>query len=616
MGRMHVAHLEAGALPGQPAGTERREPPLVRDLGQRVGLIHELRELRGAEELPHRGRRGLGVDQVLRHHGIDVDRAHALLDGALHAQEADAILILHQLADRAHPAVAEMVDVVDLALAVAQVEQRADHRDDVFLAQHAHAVVGVEIEPHVHLDAADRRKIVALRIEEQRLEHRLRGVERRRLARTHDTVDVEQRVFAGQVLVDRERVADIGPDIDVIDVEHRDFLVTRVVEDLQGLVGDLLARLDVDLAGLRVDEVLGDVMADELLVGHPQRLEPALRELARLAHGDLLSGFHDDLAAVGVDEVVDRLVALQPVGIEGNPPAVLAALVMDLAIEGVEDLLAVHAERIEQRRHRNLPPPVDARMHDVLGVEFDVEPGTAIGNDAGGEQQLARGMGLALVVIEEHAGRAVHLADDDPLGAVDDEGAVGRHQRDVAHVDILLLDVLYRASAGFLVDIEHDQPQRDLERGRIGHAALATLVDVVFGRLEFIAHELEHGGIGEVRNGKYGLEYRLEPLVRTSTFRLGDLQELVVRRLLNLDEVRHLGHFLDLPKELADALATGERLRHCFRSLGFVALATHPRRPRPTIHGRLRREGSFRGKAWATALPCRLIRSFSPNPVR
>ena len=251
MGRMHVAHLEAGALAREPARAERRQPALVRDLGQRVGLVHELRELRGAEELAHRGRRRLGVDQVLRHHGVDIDRRHALLDRALHAQQADAVLVLHQLADRAHPAVAEMIDVVDLALAVAQIDQRADDRDDVFLAQHAHGVGRVEIEPHVHLDAADRGEIVALGIEEQRLEHVLRGIERRRLARTHDAIDVEQRVLARHVLVDRERVADVGADIDVVDVEHRQFLVARLVEDLEVLLGDLLAGLGVDLAGLR-----------------------------------------------------------------------------------------------------------------------------------------------------------------------------------------------------------------------------------------------------------------------------------------------------------------------------------------------------------------------------
>ena len=73
MRRVHVAHLEAGALAGQTARAERREAALVRHFRQRVGLVHELRELRRAEELAHRRRRGLGVDQVLRHHRVDVD---------------------------------------------------------------------------------------------------------------------------------------------------------------------------------------------------------------------------------------------------------------------------------------------------------------------------------------------------------------------------------------------------------------------------------------------------------------------------------------------------------------------------------------------------------------
>ena len=119
--------------------------------------------------------------------------------------------------------------------------------------------------------------------------------------------------------------------------------------------------------------------------------------------------------------------AAHALGVERHAPAAsLVALVGDLLVEGRQDLLAVHAERIEQRRHRNLAAAVDAGVDDVLGVELDVEPRAAIGNDARGEQQLARGMGLALVVVEEHARRAVHLRDDDALGAVDDEGAVRR----------------------------------------------------------------------------------------------------------------------------------------------------------------------------------------------
>ena len=53
------------------------------------------------------------------------------------------------------------------------------------------------------------------------------------------------------VLVDGERVADVGADIDVVDVEHRDFVEAGLVERLRALVGDLVAGFGIDLAGLR-----------------------------------------------------------------------------------------------------------------------------------------------------------------------------------------------------------------------------------------------------------------------------------------------------------------------------------------------------------------------------
>jgi hypothetical protein len=65
---------------------------------------------------------------------------------------------------------------------------------------------------------------------------------------------------------------------------------------LQHLVGDLVAGLGVDLAGLGVDEVLGDVLADEVLVGRAQGLEALLGKLAGRADGELLAGLDDHLA--------------------------------------------------------------------------------------------------------------------------------------------------------------------------------------------------------------------------------------------------------------------------------------------------------------------------------
>ncbi len=65
--RVDVAHFESGALTRQTARPERRETPLVRDLGERVRLVHELAELRRPEELANRGHDRLRVDQVVRH---------------------------------------------------------------------------------------------------------------------------------------------------------------------------------------------------------------------------------------------------------------------------------------------------------------------------------------------------------------------------------------------------------------------------------------------------------------------------------------------------------------------------------------------------------------------
>ena len=110
----------------------------MRDLGERVGLIHELRELRRSEEFADRGHYRLRIHQVVRHgrrHFL-VD-AHLLFDRALHAHQTNSELVLHQLANRAHAAIAEMVDVIHQADAAAQLEQVANGRVEVFRLKRA-----------------------------------------------------------------------------------------------------------------------------------------------------------------------------------------------------------------------------------------------------------------------------------------------------------------------------------------------------------------------------------------------------------------------------------------------------------------------------------------------
>ena len=152
---VHVAHVEAGAFAGQAAGTERGQPALVRKLGERVGLVHKLRQLRAAEEFAHRRHDRADVYQRRRRGRRRVYlRGHALFDDALHSQQADAHLILYQLADCADAPVAQVVDVVRRNLAVVDANHLLQQRDDVVRFQRADGVAFVPLQAAVELVAS------------------------------------------------------------------------------------------------------------------------------------------------------------------------------------------------------------------------------------------------------------------------------------------------------------------------------------------------------------------------------------------------------------------------------------------------------------------------------
>src|SRR5262249_13477727 len=130
---VNVADFESCALTRETARPKRRETTLVRDLRERVGLVHELRELGRTEELANGSHYRLGVDQVVRHgRGHFLVHGHLFLDRALHAHQADAELVFEQFAHRTHAAVAKVIDVVHRADVLAQLQQVSDGGVEIF----------------------------------------------------------------------------------------------------------------------------------------------------------------------------------------------------------------------------------------------------------------------------------------------------------------------------------------------------------------------------------------------------------------------------------------------------------------------------------------------------
>ena len=189
MGRVYVAYFEAGTLARQAARAKSRNTALVRNLRQRVGLVHKLGQLAGAEELLDRCRNGLGVDQVVRHQVVAFGLIQSLLDGALDAHQASAKLVLGEFAHRAYATIAEVIDIIDFAAAIAQLDQDAHHIDDVFVRQGTGTLDFITPDAAVELHATHCGKVVALVGIEQAMEQIFHGIFRRRLAGTHHAVD-------------------------------------------------------------------------------------------------------------------------------------------------------------------------------------------------------------------------------------------------------------------------------------------------------------------------------------------------------------------------------------------------------------------------------------------
>ncbi len=288
---VHVAHLESGALARQAARAEGAQAPLVGHLGERVGLVHELRQLRGAEELLDRRDHRLRVDQVVRHRRVDVlVNRHLLLDRALHAHQADPELVLEQLADRAHAAVAEVVDVVDPAHFVVEPQEVFDHPVEVVVRQRLLLDRHLGVELDVELEPADAREVVALGVEEHAVEKGARALQRWRVTGAHAPVDLDQRLLGvgGRVLLEG-----VGQDVAAqlpIGEEDLEIVDLATLDGRLDVFGHDVVGLEQHLAGVEVDHVGDEVGAIE--VGHAHGLGdgPALVELLGLAVGKLDAG--------------------------------------------------------------------------------------------------------------------------------------------------------------------------------------------------------------------------------------------------------------------------------------------------------------------------------------
>ena len=383
------------------------------------------------------------------------------------------------------------------------------------------------------------------------------------LAGAHHAVDRDARGKLVGRLVSGKRLRDVAALVELVRVDALNLLHAGGAQLLQERLGQLVVRLGEDLAGLGVDHVARERAADEQILRDADEGGAACLELARVARGDALVLLDDDVAVL-VGDVEARDLAAQPIGHELHLRAGVHQADRVEDEEVGEDRLRVQADRLQEDRHRHLAAAVDAEVQDVLRVELEVEPRAAVRDDPRAEQQLAAGVRLALVVLEEHARRTVQLRDDHALGAVDDERAVVGHERNFAHVDLLLLDLLDGLRLRRLPVVD-DHLQLGAHGGGIGQPALLALprVERGLGHVEFDELHLHEPVVRHDR--ERGQECGLQPLGLAFLWRHVLLEEGDVRLLLHRQQVGNVEDTLALAETLANPLALGVAVGGCLR---------------------------------------------------
>ena len=100
----------------------------------------------------------------------------------------------------------------------------------------------------------------------------------------------------------------------------------------EGRGGDLVAGLEIDLAGLLVDQIRGEIAADQLLVADQNVGEPLLAQPASNTRRHPFALGEHRLTGAGVPQIARQL-ALELLRIEGRHPTLRTTAKGDRAVK-------------------------------------------------------------------------------------------------------------------------------------------------------------------------------------------------------------------------------------------------------------------------------------------
>ena len=552
--RVYVSNFEACTFTGQTAWAECGDTTFVRNLRQRVVLVHKLRQLAGTKELFHCCRNRLSVDHILRHQGIQIAQRQTLFHRTLNTYQANAELVFRHFAYGTDTTVTEVVDIIDFAFTVTDIDELLHHFDDVVFAQDTGTFDFVAQQRTVELHTTNRRQVIAVFGEEQVLEQAFSSFTRRRLTRAHHAVDFYQRAQTIVGWVDAYSFRNVRTVVQIVGEQRFDTLVARLAQLSQQIQTQLHVSCADQLASRFVNVVFSRNFTSNVFNRNFDMFDIVFFQLANVARSDATAFFDVDFA-VSFD-VKGGGFTTQAFRHQFHLQLVVTNFENNFLKEQVKDLLSGVVQCTQNNGRRQFTATVNTYEQVVLRIEFEVQPGTTVRDDSRVIQHFTRRVGFTFVGVKEDARTTVQLRNDNTLSTVDNKGTVVCHERYFAHVDFLFFNVFYGAFRRFAL-VDH-QAQFYAQRCGIGHATDLTFLNVKHRFAKAVADVLQLGITAVALNREYGTESSFQTIL---PFRIL-LDKFLKRVKLDRKEIRYIQNLWTFTKILTNTFFLGIGVNH------------------------------------------------------
>ena len=338
----------------------------------------------------------------MRHQRLLLCLTQTLFHSFFDTCQTCAVLVLGQLAHATYAAIAQVIDVIDFAAAIAQINQDLDHGQDVFVGEHHWTGGLVAAHTGVELHTTHARQIIRIGVVEQALEQGLHCVFCRWLTRAHHAVDGHTCCEFVNGFVHTQCLRNVRTLVEFVGVDTLNFLHTRGAQFFEQGFCEFFVGLGNDFASVGVDNVACHHAANEEVFWHADVCGARLFEFTGVTNGNAFV-FGDNHFARLVGDVEASHFAAQTLGHKFHLCATVHQAEIVVHKEVGQNRFWVQANGFEQNGDGHLATTVNTEVQQVFWVEFVVEPRTAVRNNARAEQQFARAVCLALVVLKEHA---------------------------------------------------------------------------------------------------------------------------------------------------------------------------------------------------------------------